>query len=127
MSDPLNHVLGGYSRFRRYTPRMLLRTLDIEASPLWVVELGDLETKGPCPPAAGCRARRPSGRAPGLGSEPGPSRYTGRRRTRDAVADAPPPPKPSSAGAALAGRGGLGAAGPRRGTLRPSCRAAAGG
>ena len=32
MSDPLNHVLGGYSRFRRYTPRML-RTLDIEASP----------------------------------------------------------------------------------------------
>ena len=31
-SDPLNHVLGGYSRFRRYTPRML-RTLDIEASP----------------------------------------------------------------------------------------------
>ena len=32
-SDPLNHVLGGYSRFRRYTPRML-RTLDIEASPV---------------------------------------------------------------------------------------------
>ena len=32
VSDPLNHVLGGYSRFRRYTPRML-RTLDIEASP----------------------------------------------------------------------------------------------
>ena len=31
-SDPLNHVLGGYSRFRRYTPRML-RTLNIEASP----------------------------------------------------------------------------------------------
>ena len=31
--DPLNHVLGGYSRFRRYTPRML-RTLDIEASPV---------------------------------------------------------------------------------------------
>ncbi|MDE0149208.1 MAG: Tn3 family transposase, partial [Rhodospirillaceae bacterium] len=31
-SDPMNHVLGGYSRFRRYTPRML-RTLDIEASP----------------------------------------------------------------------------------------------
>ena len=32
-SDPLNHVLGGYNRFRRrYTPRML-RTLDIEASP----------------------------------------------------------------------------------------------
>jgi hypothetical protein len=31
-ADPLNHVLGGYSRFRRYTPRML-RTLDIEASP----------------------------------------------------------------------------------------------
>ncbi len=31
VSDPLNHVLGGYSRFRRYTPRML-RTLDIEAS-----------------------------------------------------------------------------------------------
>ena len=30
--DPMNHVLGGYSRFRRYTPRML-RTLDIEASP----------------------------------------------------------------------------------------------
>ena len=32
-SDPLNHVLVGYSRFRRYTPRML-RTLDIEASPV---------------------------------------------------------------------------------------------
>ena len=32
VSDPMNHVLGGYSRFRRYTPRML-RTLDIEASP----------------------------------------------------------------------------------------------
>ena len=32
VSDPLNHALGGYSRFRRYTPRML-RTLDIEASP----------------------------------------------------------------------------------------------
>ncbi len=32
-SDPLNHVLAGYSRFRRYTPRML-RTLDIEASPV---------------------------------------------------------------------------------------------
>ena len=32
VSDPLNHILGGYSRFRRYTPRML-RTLDIEASP----------------------------------------------------------------------------------------------
>ena len=32
-ADPLNHVLGGYSRFRRYTPRML-RTLDIEASPV---------------------------------------------------------------------------------------------
>ena len=32
VSDPLNHVLGGYSRFRRYSPRML-RTLDIEASP----------------------------------------------------------------------------------------------
>ena len=32
-SDPLNHVLAGYSRFRRYTPRML-RTLDIEASPM---------------------------------------------------------------------------------------------
>ena len=31
-ADPMNHVLGGYSRFRRYTPRML-RTLDIEASP----------------------------------------------------------------------------------------------
>ena len=29
-ADPLNHVLGGYSRFRRYTPRML----DIEASPV---------------------------------------------------------------------------------------------
>ena len=29
-SDPLDHVLGGYSRFRRYTPRML----DIEASPV---------------------------------------------------------------------------------------------
>ena len=26
VSDPMNHVLGGYSRFRRYTPRML-RTL----------------------------------------------------------------------------------------------------
>ena len=33
VSDPLNHVLGGYSRFRRYTPRML-RTLNIEASPV---------------------------------------------------------------------------------------------
>ena len=33
VSDPLNHVLGGYSRCRRYTPRML-RTLDIEASPV---------------------------------------------------------------------------------------------
>ncbi len=32
-SDPLDHVLGGYSRFRRYTPRML-RRLDIEASPV---------------------------------------------------------------------------------------------
>ena len=32
-ADPLNHVLGGYNRFRRYTPRML-RTLDIEASPV---------------------------------------------------------------------------------------------
>ena len=32
-SDPLDHVLGGYSRFRRYTPRML-RMLDIEASPV---------------------------------------------------------------------------------------------
>ena len=32
-SDPLNHVLVGYSRFRRYTPRML-RTLDIETSPV---------------------------------------------------------------------------------------------
>ena len=32
-SDPLNYVLGGYSRFRRYTPRML-RTLDIEVSPV---------------------------------------------------------------------------------------------
>ena len=32
VSDPLNHVMGGYSRFRRYTPRML-RTLDVEASP----------------------------------------------------------------------------------------------
>ena len=32
-SDPLNHVVAGYSRFRRYTPRML-RTLDIEASPV---------------------------------------------------------------------------------------------
>ena len=32
VSDPLNQVLGGYSRFRRYTPRML-RTLDIDASP----------------------------------------------------------------------------------------------
>ena len=32
-SDPLDHVLGGYSRFRRYTPR-LLRRLDIEASPV---------------------------------------------------------------------------------------------
>ena len=33
VSDPLNHVLVGYSRFRRYTPRML-HTLDIEASPV---------------------------------------------------------------------------------------------
>ena len=32
VSDPLNHVLGGYSRLRRYTPRMLC-TLDIKASP----------------------------------------------------------------------------------------------
>ena len=32
-SDPLDHVLVGYSRFRRYTPRML-RMLDIEASPV---------------------------------------------------------------------------------------------
>ena len=32
-SDPLDHILGGYSRFRRYTPR-LLRMLDIEASPV---------------------------------------------------------------------------------------------
>ena len=32
-SDPLNHILGGYSRFRRYTPRML-RMLDIKASPV---------------------------------------------------------------------------------------------
>ena len=32
-SDPLDHVRGGYSRFRRYTPRML-RMLDIEASPV---------------------------------------------------------------------------------------------
>ena len=29
----MNHVFGGSSRFRRYTPRML-RTLDIEASPV---------------------------------------------------------------------------------------------
>ena len=32
-SDPLGHVLGGYSRFRRYTPHRL-RMLDIEASPM---------------------------------------------------------------------------------------------
>ena len=32
-ADPLDHVLGGYSRFRRYTPRML-RMFDIEASPV---------------------------------------------------------------------------------------------
>ena len=31
-SDPLEYVLAGYGRFRRYTPRML-RTLDIEPSP----------------------------------------------------------------------------------------------
>ena len=31
-SDPLEHVLAGYARFRRYTPRML-RTLEIEPSP----------------------------------------------------------------------------------------------
>ena len=32
-SDPLDHVLGGYSRFRRLA-RRLLRMLDIEASPV---------------------------------------------------------------------------------------------
>ena len=32
-ADPLDHVLGGYSRFRRYTPRML-RMFDIEVSPV---------------------------------------------------------------------------------------------
>ena len=32
-SDPLDHVQAGYRRFRRYAPRML-RTLDIEASPV---------------------------------------------------------------------------------------------
>ena len=32
-ADPLDHVLGGYSRFRRYTP-LMLRMFDIEASPV---------------------------------------------------------------------------------------------
>ena len=31
--DPLNHVLDGYHRFRRYTPRML-RLLDLQAAPV---------------------------------------------------------------------------------------------
>lgn len=31
--DPLNHVLDGYHRFRRYTPRML-RLLDLRAAPI---------------------------------------------------------------------------------------------
>jgi hypothetical protein len=31
--DPLNHVLDGYHRFRRYAPRML-RLLDLRAAPL---------------------------------------------------------------------------------------------
>jgi hypothetical protein len=31
--DPLNHVLDGYHRFRRYTPRML-RLLDLRAAPV---------------------------------------------------------------------------------------------
>jgi hypothetical protein len=32
-TDPLNHVLDGYHRFRRYAPRML-RLLDLQASPI---------------------------------------------------------------------------------------------
>lgn len=32
-NDPLNHVLDGYHRFRRYTPRML-RLLDLRAAPV---------------------------------------------------------------------------------------------
>ena len=31
--DPLNHVLDGYHRFRRYAPRML-RLLDLRAAPV---------------------------------------------------------------------------------------------
>ena len=52
-SDPLNHVLGGYSRFRRYTPRML-RTLDIEASPAaepLLEAVGVLRSDGPARPS----------------------------------------------------------------------------
>ena len=52
VSDPLNHVLGGCSRFRRYTPRML-RTLDIEASPAaepLLEAVGVLRSDGTAPP-----------------------------------------------------------------------------
>ena len=57
-SDPLNHVLGGYSRFRRYTPRML-RTLDIEASPRSQAVAGS--RRRPAQRRHGAADRRPAG------------------------------------------------------------------
>ena len=44
-SDPLEHVLAGYARFRRYTPRML-RTLEIEPSPAAKPLLGSIKIYG---------------------------------------------------------------------------------
>ena len=74
-SDPLDHVLGGYSRFRRYTPR-LLRMLDIEASPVAqpLLEAVDvLRSDGTARPTG--RTRSGAG-----GCAPRPMLASGRRR-----------------------------------------------
>ena len=63
-SDPVNHVLTGYSRFRRYTPRML-RTLNIEAAPVAkpLLEAAAAHPTRP-PPVGGGRVVLPARRVP---------------------------------------------------------------
>ena len=64
-SDPLDHVQAGYRRFRRYAPRML-RTLDIEASPVakpcWKLWTPCAATARPGRPTSSGRIRSGAGR-----------------------------------------------------------------
>ena len=90
VSDPLNHVLGGYSRFRRYTPRkrrhgaadrLPAAELEVEAAAAHAIRSPPLGDGGVVPPAGRVpRRRRLAGAVAPLRRHPKGAAVDARRR-----------------------------------------------